>query len=251
MTKLSKINHFSHQHQLVWKHPQEPYQCNGCKELGFGPCYECEQPNCDYHLHDECANPDPTITHPFMRGCTFKFHQKAPQMGYRICDACGRDVLGFVYQCTHKDPFDLHPHCAKLPHTLASGEIKLKLKKKLPSPCKTCGSTKTADGFRGWCYASSSRSECYHITCVKDTIVRNWKMGHFGQANHETSGLALESFAPPSRQVVVGRGWWWGGSSTARKVCKVVKTAITLVISAIFGDPTTLILALAEQLFSK
>ncbi|KAJ8760317.1 hypothetical protein K2173_011870 [Erythroxylum novogranatense] len=114
-------------------HPQEPYQRNGCKELGFGPCYECEHKHCDYHLDDECANPDQTIS-PFVKGCTFKFHEKAPQMmGERICNACGRDVLGFVYQCIDKVAQDLHPCCAKLQLTLSSEEETLDLRKKLPS----------------------------------------------------------------------------------------------------------------------
>ncbi|KAJ6690287.1 hypothetical protein OIU85_006551 [Salix viminalis] len=64
--------------------------------------------------------------------CSLKFHYNAPQGDERYCDACGEDVFGFVYQCSHKHPHDYHPRCLKLPRTLTAGDgLILQLTKKV------------------------------------------------------------------------------------------------------------------------
>ncbi|KAJ6350240.1 hypothetical protein OIU78_006412 [Salix suchowensis] len=153
---LARIKHPSHgQHYLLLKLPHEPYWCNGCMGLGFGPCYECEHEACGFYLHEECANAAPSTSHPFSK-CSLKFHYNAPQGDARYCDACGEDVSGFVYQCSHKHPHDYHPRCLKLPRTLTAGDgLILQLRKELPSKCLRCGSRKTSNRIQGWCYVSS------------------------------------------------------------------------------------------------
>ena len=246
---LTKIKHPSHsQHCLLLKYPQEPYQCNGCMGIGFGPCYECEHEDCSFYLHEECANAAPSTSHPFSK-CSLKFHDKVPQEGERYCDACGEDVSGFVYQCKHKNPHDFHPRCLKLPRTLTTEDgLMLQLRKKLPSKCLYCGSKETSNRIQGWCYVSSSYQYCYHIACVKNMILEKWRKGYFIQdGNVKASYLALQTFNP-SREIVLPSG---KSSSKAKQIWSTAKTVIMLIISALFGEPTTLISVLVQQLLSS
>ncbi|KAF9674740.1 hypothetical protein SADUNF_Sadunf10G0158300 [Salix dunnii] len=248
---LTRIRHSSHsEHFLLLKYPKEPYRCEGCKELGFGPGYECEHEDCCFYLHEECANATPSAFHSFLK-CSLKFHSRAPQGDGRICDACGQDVLGFVYQCKHKNPHDYHPSCLKLQRTLTAEDgTRLHLKKKLPSKCLNCGSTRTSNGIKGWSYVSSCGQYCFHVACVKDMVLENWKKGYFlqdGSVNEANSYQALESFNP-NREVALPSGR--RNSSKTKQVWRKAKTAVMLIISALFGDPTALISLLIQQLLS-
>ncbi|KAK2359893.1 Cysteine/Histidine-rich C1 domain family protein [Trifolium repens] len=102
-----------HQHSFRLKPAGAPYTCSGCGQLGFGSSYHCKNINCNYILHEECLNPDPYASHRFFEGSNFKFHKEAPGYETRVCDACGKDVLGFVYHCSSTN-LDLHPCCLKL-----------------------------------------------------------------------------------------------------------------------------------------
>ncbi|KAG5237587.1 protein binding protein [Salix suchowensis] len=253
---LTKITHSSHSgHFLLLKYPQEPYKCEGCKELGFGPCYECEHEDCNFYLHEECANATPSAFHSFLK-CSLKFHsrapQGAPQGGERFCDACGQDVLGFVYQCKHKNPHDYHPSCLKLKRTLTAEDgTRLHLKEKPPSKCLNCGSSKTSNGIKGWSYVSSCGQYCYHVACVKGMILEKWKKGYFlkdGKVNKASYYLALES-SIPNKEVALPSGS--STSSKTKQIWKIAKTAVMLIVSALFGDPTALILFFPKLLIDK
>jgi len=251
MGLITKIKHSSHsEHFLLLKYPREPYECNGCRVLGLGPCYECEHEDCSFYLHEECANATPSALHSFNSKCSLRFHSRAPQRGRRFCDACGQDVLGFVYQCKYKKPHDYHPSCLKLQHTLTAGDgTRLHLRKKLPSKCLNCGSRKTSNKIEGWSYVSSCGHYCYHVACVKDMILKKWKEGYFlqdGNVNETDNYLTLQS-AIPSRELELPSR---KSSSKARNIWRKAKKAIMLIISALFGDPTTLISVLVQQLLS-
>uniref|UniRef100_A0A5B7BVG5 Phorbol-ester/DAG-type domain-containing protein n=1 Tax=Davidia involucrata TaxID=16924 RepID=A0A5B7BVG5_DAVIN len=71
--------HASHpEHELELKNYEKPYKCDGCKEQGFGSRYRCEV--CNYDLHEDCMQNDPTTSHKFFKGCTFKFFlQRLPR----------------------------------------------------------------------------------------------------------------------------------------------------------------------------
>ncbi|KAF9674757.1 hypothetical protein SADUNF_Sadunf10G0160100 [Salix dunnii] len=185
---LTKITHPSHSgHFLLLKAPQEPYKCGGCEELGFGSCYECEE--CGFYLHEECAIDITSNPHSIVK-CSLKFHHKAPQGGKRVCDACGRPVKGFVYQCEHEDPNYYHPSCLKLKRTLTAKDgTTLHLKeKKPPSKCLSCGSRETPNGTKGWSYVSSCRQYCLHVACVKGMLWENWKKGFFPSRGQNEQG---------------------------------------------------------------
>ncbi|KAJ6720425.1 CYSTEINE/HISTIDINE-RICH C1 DOMAIN FAMILY PROTEIN [Salix viminalis] len=247
---LTKITHSSYSgYFLLLKNPQEPYKCDGCKELGFGPCYKCEHEGCSFYLHEECANATPSAVHSYSE-CSLKFHFRAPQGNKRCCDACGQDVLGFVYQCKNKHPHTYHPSCLKLKRTLTAKDgTTLHLKEKLPSKCLYCGSKKTSNGIKGWSYVSSCRQYCYHVACVKDMILENWRNGYFlqdGNVNEVNNYRALES-SIPNREVALPRG---RSSSMTKQIWRKAKPVVMVIISALFGDPTGLILFVIDKLLS-
>lgn len=119
--KYTEISHFSHPgHRLRLGHTEFPFECDGCKEAGIGSRYRCT--TCDFDLHVHCAIPTPTIAHPFYTKCSFQFLSRPPGDVPRYCNACEKDVSGFVYHC-RACGFDLHPCCAKLPMVLDDGEV--------------------------------------------------------------------------------------------------------------------------------
>ncbi|KAG6605093.1 hypothetical protein SDJN03_02410, partial [Cucurbita argyrosperma subsp. sororia] len=135
--KYNEISHFSHpQHKLKFEYSESPFMCDGCKEVGIGSRYKCTVCNFDLHVH--CAIPFPSISHPFYTKCSFQFMSHPPGDTPRFCNACGKDVTGFIYHCKLCG-FDLHPCCAKLPMALSDGAIKLYLYKKVSASCHRCG----------------------------------------------------------------------------------------------------------------
>ncbi|KAL0334782.1 UNVERIFIED_CONTAM: hypothetical protein Sradi_4690100 [Sesamum radiatum] len=140
--KYNEISHFSHpHHNLKFEYSEAPFKCDGCKEAGIGSRYKCCGGGgggyggggggaCNFDLHTHCAIPSPSIVHPFYTKCSFQFLSRAPGQVARYCNACEKDVAGFVYHC-QSCGFDLHPCCAKLPMVLDDGEIKLYLYKKV------------------------------------------------------------------------------------------------------------------------
>jgi hypothetical protein len=81
-------------------------------------------------------------------------------------------------------------------------------------------------------------------------ILEKWKKGYFlqdGNVNETDNYLALQS-AIPSRELELPSR---KSSSKAKKTwIRKAKKAIMLIISALFGDPTTLISLLVQQLLS-
>ncbi|KAF2305865.1 hypothetical protein GH714_008494 [Hevea brasiliensis] len=165
--KYSEISHFSHPlHSLKFEYSEFPFKCDGCKEVGIGSRYKCSK--CDFDLHMHCAIPSASIYHPFYTKCSFQFLSRPPGDKPRYCNACKRDVNGFLYHC--KDcGFDLHPCCAKLPMVLDDGEVKLYLYKKVSATCHKCGRKGRRVGVTGL------HARCnLHVACVKDMLVENW-----------------------------------------------------------------------------
>jgi hypothetical protein len=161
----------THEHSLQRKPPGAPYKCSGCKEQGFGSSYHCENINCNYILHEECANPDSnSYTHPFFEKSNFEFHKKPPGYG-RYCDACGKDVLGYVYHCSSTN-IDLHPCCLNLKHSISdeSGNVTLKLSHRVRPKCAKCKHKYVVGRVQGWSYYDGN-SCCYHVSCLKDLIL--------------------------------------------------------------------------------
>ncbi|KAF3781782.1 hypothetical protein EJ110_NYTH35932 [Nymphaea thermarum] len=72
------------------------------------------------------------------------------------CNACGKDVLSFVYHC-RLCGFDLHPCCYNLPHMLDDDDVKLYLHKKVSSACHQCGRKGPS-----WSYRSACKKHLLH-----------------------------------------------------------------------------------------
>ncbi|KAH7537214.1 hypothetical protein FEM48_Zijuj03G0068900 [Ziziphus jujuba var. spinosa] len=247
--KITEFEHPNHpDHILMLKSSDVPYKCDGCKELGFGPCFKCE--DCNFHLHEECALASKSSYHPLLKRCELRFCEET--YGGRYCDACGKDVMGFVYQCTHDNAHDLHPCCLKLQRIIIGDGFELRLSDKVPSKCLKCNSKEISRGIKGWSYVSSCGEYCYHVACVKDLVLENWRNGYFDGDNDnisaQTSNLALLQIASPSNEVAQ-RGGRLG--SKAKKFWRIAKMVLKLIISAIFGDPTGGIAIIVEALVSS
>ncbi|XP_022747997.1 uncharacterized protein LOC111297607 [Durio zibethinus] len=210
-----------HPHQLVLKRSQVPFFCDGCKEIGFGVCYQCPDKDCDFIFHEECGIRRPPACQKFFKRCDFKFHKENPLGGDRSCDACALDIQGFLYQCSRvKNPHDLHPCCANLPlfFSFPDNDMEIYLCEEIKSKCLKCQSKKrSASKVQGLSYASRDGKFCYHVACLKEACLENWKKGYFQPdaiADDKNKSLALQNLAP--KEVALVRDG--GQSSNAMKV---------------------------------
>lgn len=131
-----------HDHPLVMVNQQRPYTCDGCKTEGIGLRYRCER--CNYDLHHQCMFSSPKLK---FQGNQYRFLEKplpgpnCTRANYcidcRNCDACGKNVKGFVYHCSDTG-WDLHPRCAKLDCKISIGDVTFWLEKQGPSTCAWC-----------------------------------------------------------------------------------------------------------------
>ncbi|XP_027351469.1 uncharacterized protein LOC113862591 [Abrus precatorius] len=239
----------NHAQSLQYNSPGAPYRCSGCRELGFGASYRCK--NCSYILHDVCKNCVSFATHPFFPRSDFEFYETAPGNRTRYCDACGKDVLGFVFHCTRTGK-DLHPCCLNLKASISDEEglVKLELCEEVPSKCAKCKHRNVVDGVKGWSYVSSEGT-CYHVSCVKEMVLENWKKGYFSQSQETNSNGMSETehsqLALRSKEIVQSERSS-RRSSTIKKYTKIAVLVFQLIFSAIFGNPVIAIATLVEAL---
>ncbi|XP_027356389.1 uncharacterized protein LOC113865817 [Abrus precatorius] len=236
--KYSEISHFSHpQHKLRFEYSEFPFKCDGCKEIGIGSRYKCSI--CDYDLHMHCAMiTSPTLFHPFYTKCTFQFMSAPPGDTPRYCNACEKDVSGFVYHCKSCG-FDLHPCCAKLPMVLDDGEVKLFLYSKVSSACHRCGRK-----GRSWSYRSKCKSYNLHVACVRELLVENWHEVYVGCSKVESNIPRLKNTLYSAHNSRRSKG-------KMKKCCEIAGFALQIVISAVLGDPTALIAGIVGSFMSR
>ncbi|XP_044509435.1 uncharacterized protein LOC123228200 [Mangifera indica] len=236
--RYNEISHFSHpQHKLKFECNEMPFKCDGCKEAGIGSRYKCSI--CDFDLHAHCAIPSPSIYHPFYTKCSFLFLSRPAGDKPRYCNACERDVTGFVYHCKSCG-FDLHPCCAKLPMVLDDGEVKLYLYRNVSSSCNKCGRK-----GRSWSYRSTCKKYNLHVACVKDMLAENWQEVYFGRGKSRTMESRIPSLKNSQQiQHKKSRG-------KVQKYSEIAGLAVQVVISAVLGDPTALIAGVIGSLISR
>ncbi|XP_077228202.1 uncharacterized protein LOC143861156 [Tasmannia lanceolata] len=235
-----EIFHPSHpKHKLKLEYTETPFFCDGCKEAGIGLKYKCDA--CEFDLHKACALAPPTITHSFYNKCDFGFYYKTPGSAMRICNACRKDVLGFVYHCT-RCGFDLHPCCANLPQTLNDGEHNLYLCLKLSSSCHRCG----GKGL-GWSYRSDCKNYNLHVACVKELLVESWQAIYLNVDKNKLR--EIQTRIPSLRGTLENHHRKRGGK--VRKCCEIAGGAVCVIVSAILGDPTAIIAAVVGGFISK
>lgn len=241
--KYDEITHSSHpKHKLRFEISEEPFKCDGCKEVGIGSRYKCDF--CNFDLHKHCALSSPSISHPFYRKCTFIFLPRPPGDFPRYCNACEKDIGGFVYHC-YACGFDLHPCCANLPRVLDDGEMKLFLYRKVCASCHKCGRK-----GRSWSYRSNCKKYNLHVACVREMLMESWQEIYFrkGSASASTTATAgrkLESRIPSIK------GTLGNHHHSKGKVKKCCEFAIQFIISAVLGDPTTMIAGIIGSLISR
>lgn len=243
--RYEELSHSSHPHILHLQDTKSLFTCDGCKEHGFGVAYRCE--GCNYDLHKDCARYENTLHHPFFKGRIFEFMAAPPGPDERVCDACGRDVNGFVYHCRNKG-WDLHPCCAKLGKplgiTIGQEQVMLHLHDKVQSKCGRCGLRGRAKkGEIGWSYVSTCKRFHFHVACIKDLMVevceRLYLDPSIGEINDATIGQEL---VLPSRELV--HGGCGGNWSKLSKYMRIAKVVIHSLISIFLGDPVGLVIGL-------
>ncbi|MQL69975.1 hypothetical protein Taro_002284 [Colocasia esculenta] len=282
--KYGEITHFSHpQHKLRFEYVEVPFKCDGCKEVGIGSRFKCAL--CDYDLHKHCALPAPSSSpaavfyHPFYSKCAFQFLARPPGDAPRFCNACEKDVNGFVYHC-RACGFDLHPCCANLPHTLEAGDgLRLYLYRKVGAPCHRCGRK-----GRSWSYRSSCKKYNLHVSCVMEMLVESWQEIYFGGGVGAGGGGAA-GYATSGGGYVTTRGYGAGGfgnvprkvdggyggigkanripsikgtaqnrhrrKGKVKKCCEMAGMAVQFIISAVLGDPTAIIAGVIGSFISR
>ncbi|KAF8025976.1 hypothetical protein BT93_F2724 [Corymbia citriodora subsp. variegata] len=239
-----EISHPAHplpHHRLKLEYSEVPFDCHGCKEAGIGLRYKCQL--CRYELHKACGSAPPTVTHPYYKKCTFNYYYQPPDRNLRVCDACGTDILGFVYHCQCRD-LDLHPCCVDLPQVLDDGNNVLYLSKSISGPCLHCGGKGSGPG---WAYKSQSRSYNLHVSCVKKLLVESWLASYFKVDQNKVQELhtKIPSLSGASRTNARVKG------DTMKKYLQMAGGAVQLVVSAILGDPTAIIAGVLRGFISS
>lgn len=210
---MASFQHFSHrEHVLLFSHRWGLYNCDGCKEVGFGPRYRCN--SCDFDLHESCARAPETVNLPYHTE-NLVFREK-PFPSHVVCNLCGEHVSGFVYECRECN-FDLHPSCANLPMTLqhpVHPHHMLQLQRypevqgQSECICDLCGVACTPGR---WIYRCEASTTCYfylHISCAKQPVdpmeqtrmhvILGMPSGHFPTATD--SSLATSTPQARSRE---------------------------------------------------
>ncbi|XP_042493951.1 uncharacterized protein LOC122073433 [Macadamia integrifolia] len=239
--KYGEITHFSHQHKLRFEYTEDPFKCDGCKEVGIGSRYKCSI--CDFDLHKQCALPARSINHPFYPKCSFQFLPRPPGDVPRFCNACEKDVNGFVYHC-ESCGFDLHPTCANLPRVLDDGEVKLYLYRKVSASCHRCGRK-----GRSWSYRSSCQKYNLHVACVREMLVESWHNIYVGRvSSYGGTNKKLETRIPSLKGTLQNHH---RSKGKVQKCCQMAGLAVQFIISAVLGDPTAIIAGVVGSLISK
>ncbi|TVU49334.1 hypothetical protein EJB05_00642, partial [Eragrostis curvula] len=216
----------------------------------------------------------PPLRHPFYPRCAFVFLPRPPggPSVQRYCNACGRDVAGYVYHC-RACGFDLHPCCAALPHALdapgGAGVVRLYLcpdsRAAGAAPCHRCGHR-----GRSWSYRSQCRSYSLHVACVVDMLVESWH----GVGRHKSAGgngggigdiygggglvagsggyrVPVIRGAAKSSHASRGSSYWGRRKKgKVKRCCEIAGFASQVVISAVLGDPSALIAGVIGSLIA-
>jgi hypothetical protein len=121
---------------------------------------------------------------------------------------------------------------------LDDGEIKLYLYRKVSASCQKCGRK-----GRSWSYRSSCKKYNLHVACVKDMLVENWQ-GYLG----EKSVRKFDTRIPSLKNTLLTHN---KSNSKAKKGLEMAGLALQFVISAVLGDPTSLIAGVIGTMISK
>ncbi|XP_059642907.1 uncharacterized protein LOC132284798 [Cornus florida] len=113
---MGEIKHFSHEHGLTSCSDLAcSGNCGGCMRRISGPAYRCSK-ECNFFIHQSCAELPRAITHPLHPQHTLVLHtQTDKRRACRGCHACGCYSHGFFLCCSIPDcQFQLDAVCAWL-----------------------------------------------------------------------------------------------------------------------------------------
>ncbi|KAJ1686962.1 hypothetical protein LUZ63_018352 [Rhynchospora breviuscula] len=190
MPKLSTItDHTHHEHTLIKRTDLAPFKCDGCQQFGYNVGYSCSE-KCDFQLHPPCTEKFGTYIRLRHFKCNF-IHLREPPEKPAICAICDDAVNAYVYSCADEGCTNrLHPSCAALPHVLKVREdgVLLDLKKTINKRCYICRERELG-GHRTWSYVVRSKPSIqFHITCMREMMVRYWDRDHLLGAPAEADG---------------------------------------------------------------
>ncbi|XP_010525295.1 PREDICTED: uncharacterized protein LOC104803118 [Tarenaya hassleriana] len=195
------IHHFSHEHHLKLNEDDDTSfdgskHCQACAlpiRIHLGNTYRCMQFDCEFILHQTCANLSRKIwymLHPHRLEL-----QASSETGIKRCDICPRLCSGFIYKCCKDDcPFKVHVNYASVaepfihishPHPLFSTSISM--------------SGKTCSGCRQNLYNHKLECiECDFVLCLRCLTLP--PKVRYGQDRHP---LVLRG-----GEDVSGGSWW-------------------------------------------
>ncbi|XP_021905963.1 uncharacterized protein LOC110820696 [Carica papaya] len=115
-TIAAEIEHFSHEHTLIFSNDGKDYKgCDGCGLPVSSPFYSCE--GCDFFLHKTCAELPRNKLYPFHQH-TLTLLPKSPHSNRVFsCNVCSIYSNGFSYNC-ESCSFDLDLRCSSISDTL-------------------------------------------------------------------------------------------------------------------------------------
>lgn len=135
---------------------------------------------------------------------------------------------------------------------LDDGEVELYLYRKVGSACHRCGRK-----GRSWSYRSRCKKYNLHVACVKEMLVESWHEIYSGVVNGNlSSGLQgqnrkFETRIPSLKGTLESYHHNHKSKGKVKKCCEMAGLAMQFVISAVLGDPTTLIAGVVGSLMSK
>lgn len=167
-----EYRHFSHREHALRFEYGDSYTCDGCREEGYGFRYRCRP--CDFDMHESCARAPQSTRHFIDTQHDLVFKEK-PGLAHVECDVCREKIEGFVYECRGCN-IDLHPSCARLPHSLRHALHPHHMLQLVPSQstghghghvCNACGQGFNSREMRYCCKSSTPSDFILHISCAK------------------------------------------------------------------------------------
>ena len=250
-SSMEKNRTCSKNHELILKNnckkcELDEYTCDGCKVVGFGKRYRCDE--CNYDLHRACMHSTPTTTPKLFKDSIFKFYDQLPRNCNeckRDCEACGKQVEGFVYHCHEKD-LVLHPCCCNLKNELECDGMKFHLRK-TESKCAKCAK---CNQIKGWSYVSECGNCSFHVYCTWEMLYelirkqgKRLSKKLEGGKSISIDGLSLENLELPIQCQQLTRN-----SGMRKKLLTVMKVILQIIVSILIGDPTTAIASILVNL---
>ena len=123
---------------------------------------------------------------------------------------------------------------------LDDGDVKLYLYRKVSAACHKCGRK-----GRSWSYRSTCKKYNLHVACVREMLMESWHDIYVGRGK----GRRLETRIPSLKNTLHTHHKKSKGK--VQKCCEIAGLAVQFIISALLGDPTTLIAGVIGSLMSR